>query len=240
MDVRTATAAANLAHALDARETRVVVAVGSHALAELRAQQPALPVVATMVLRGPQQPEGAGQIDLDVPLGAQLAAVRALLPRALRAGIIRNPDRARYSAEALESQARKEGYTLVVADCDGPGHLLKVVGSLKGKVDFLLCLPDPDLYNPVTIQPLVLAAIEYRLPIVGFSPAFVRAGAAAGVYPDYRALGRQAAEMALRIQRGESSGGEEYPSRLQVAVNQRVTRLLGLDLRIPPGAEVFR
>jgi hypothetical protein len=60
------------------------------------------------------------------------------------------------------------------------------------------------------------------------------------VYPDYRAMGRQAAEMALRIARGESAGGEEYPSRLQVAVNQRVTRLLGLDLRIPPGAEVFR
>jgi ABC-type uncharacterized transport system substrate-binding protein len=239
VDIRSPSGGGDLTRSLEARETRVVVAVGSRALAELRARRTALPVVATMVLRGPQ-PEGAGQIDLDVPLGAQLAAVRALLPRAPRAGIIRNPDRSRYTAEALENQGRKEGYTLVVADCDGPGHLLKVVGSLKGKVDFLLCLPDPDLYNAVTIQPLVLAAIEYRLPIVGFSPAFVRAGAAAGVYPDYRTLGRQAAEMALRIERGESSGGEEYPSRLQIAVNQRVTRLLGLDLRIPAGAEVFR
>jgi ABC-type uncharacterized transport system substrate-binding protein len=239
VDLRGAGAGKDLQRSLEARETRVVVAVGSRALAELRARRTALPVVATMVLRGPQ-PEGAGQIDLDVPLAAQLAAVRGLLPRASRAGVIRNPDRSRYSAEALESQGRKEGYTLLVADCDGPGHLLKVVGSLKGKVDFLLCLPDPDLYNAVTIQPLLLAAIEYRLPIVGFSPAFVRAGAAAGVYPDYRALGRQAAEMALRIARGESSGGEECPNRLQVAVNQRVMRLLGLDLRIPPGAEVFR
>ena len=239
VDVRGAGAARDLTRSLEARETRVVVAVGSRALAELRARRTLLPVVATMVLRG-AEPEGAGQIDLDVPLGAQLAAVRGLLPRASRAGIIRNPDRSRYSSEALESQGRKEGYTLVVADCDGPGHLLKVVGSLKGKVDFLLCFPDPDLYNAATIQPLVLAAIEYRLPIVGFSPAFVRAGAAVGVYPDYRALGRQAAEMALRLERGESGWGEEYPSRLQVAVNQRVTRLLGLDLRVPAGAEVFR
>jgi ABC-type uncharacterized transport system substrate-binding protein len=166
--------------------------------------------------------------------------VRALLPGALRVGIIRNPARSRYAAEALESQGRKEGYTLVVADCDGPGRLLKVVASLRGKVDFLLCFPDADLYNAVTIQPLVLAAIEYRLPIVGFSPGFVRAGAAAGVYADYRALGRQTAEMALRLHRGEASGGEESPVRLQVAVNQRVTRLLGLDLKIPAGAEIFR
>jgi ABC-type uncharacterized transport system substrate-binding protein len=239
VDLRAASAAGELTRSLGARETRVVVAVGSHALAELQARRIGLPLVATMVLRGPQ-PEGAGQIDVDVPLGAQLAAVRGLLPRASRAGIIRNPDRSRFSAEALESQGRREGFTLVVADCDGPGHLLKVVGSLKGKVDFLLCLPDPDLYNAATIQPLVLAAIEDRLPIVGFSPAFVRAGAAVGVYPDYRALGRQAAEMVLRIERGESSGGEEYPSRLQVALNQRVIRLLGLNLQVPAGAEVFR
>jgi len=239
VDIGGSSAPSDLRRTLEARETRVVVAVGSRALAELRARRIALPVVATMVLRG-SEPEGAGQIDLDVPLGAQLAAMRGMLPRSMRAGIIRNPDHSRYSAEALESQGRKEGYTLVVADCDGPGHLLRVVGSLKGKVDFLLCLPDPDLYNAVTIQPLVLAAIEYRLPIVGFSPAFVRAGAAVGVYPDYRELGRQAAEMALRLARGQSSGGEESPSRLRVAVNQRVTRLLGLDLRIPAGAEVFR
>jgi ABC-type uncharacterized transport system substrate-binding protein len=239
VDVRAATASADLARALEARDTRLVVAVGSRALAELQARKTGLPIVASMVLRG-LQPDGAGQVDLDVPLGAQLAAVRALLPGALRVGIVRNPARSRYAAEALESQGRKEGYTLVVADCDGPGRLLKVVASLRGKVDLLLCFPDADLYNAVTIQPLVLAAIEYRLPIVGFSPGFVRAGAAAGVYADYRALGRQTAEMALRLHRGEASGGEESPVRLQVAVNQRVTRLLGLDLKIPAGAEIFR
>ena len=83
--ISAAGAAGDLTRSLEARETRVVVAVGSRALAELRARRTALPVVATMVLRG-AQPEGAGQIDLDVPLGAQLAAVRELLPRASRAG----------------------------------------------------------------------------------------------------------------------------------------------------------
>jgi ABC-type uncharacterized transport system substrate-binding protein len=239
VDIQGANGADDLARSLEARETQVVVAVGSRALAELHAHRTALPVVAAMVLRSPE-PEGAGQIDLDVPLGAQLAAVRTLLPHATRAGIVRKPGRPAVTAEALESLARKEGFTLAVADCDGPGRLLKAVLSLKGKVDFLLCFPDPDLYNALTIQPLVMAAIEYRMPIVGFSPAFVRAGAAAGVYADYRALGRQAAEMALRLRRGEASGGEEYPSRLHVSVNQRVTRLLGLDLRIPSGVEVLR
>jgi ABC-type uncharacterized transport system substrate-binding protein len=239
VDLRAAGAASDLARSLEARETRVAVAVGVRALAELRARKTGVPVVAAMILRGPEI-QGAGQINLDVPLGAQLSAVRALLPHALRVGLLRGPALAWIPPETLESQGRKEGYTVVVADCDGPVRLLKAVAWLKDKVDFLLCLPDPDLYNAVTIQPLVLAAIEDRLPIVGFSPGFVRAGAVAGVYPDYRAAGRQAGDMALRLQRGEASGGEEYPIRLRTAVNQRVMRLLGLDLRIPPGVEVFR
>jgi ABC-type uncharacterized transport system substrate-binding protein len=86
-----------------------------------------------------------------------------------------------------------------------------------------------------------MASLESRLPLVGFSPAFVRAGAAAGIYPDYRELGRQTAEMARRVLRGEEPGIDEAPRKIQLAVNQRVARLLGVEfvtsaLRV----EVFR
>jgi ABC-type uncharacterized transport system substrate-binding protein len=109
--------------------------------------------------------------------------------------------------------------------------LLKAVAALKGKVDFLLCFPDPDLYNAVTIKPLVMASLESRLPIIGFSPAFVRAGAAAGIYPDYRDTGRQTAEMVLRILHGDDRAADEGPRKIQVAVNQRITRLLGVEFQ---------
>jgi ABC-type uncharacterized transport system substrate-binding protein len=141
----------------------------------------------------------------------------------------------------LESRARKEGFTVLVVDCDGPARLLKAVASMKGKVDFLLCFPDPDLYNSVTIKPLVMASLEGRMPLVGFSPAFVRAGAAAGIYPDYRETGRQAAEMAQRLLRGEDRGPDTGPRKIQLAVNQRVARLLGIEFH--PGTlplEVFK
>jgi ABC-type uncharacterized transport system substrate-binding protein len=87
----------------------------------------------------------------------------------------------------------------------------------------------------------VLASLEHGLPLVGFSPAFVRAGAAAGIFPDYRELGRQAGEMALRLLRGEDFPADESPRKIQVAVNQRVTRLLGVEFHAEAlGAEVFR
>ncbi|SPF33345.1 putative ABC transporter substrate-binding protein [Candidatus Sulfopaludibacter sp. SbA4] len=234
------TAGADLTRAVSARDVQLVIAVGSRALGEVQSRKLAVPTIATMVLHGGEN-DALAQVDLDIPLSAQLQAIRSLWPNHLRAGIIRNPARSRYSAEALEARARKEGFTVVVVDCDGPARLLKAVASLKGKVDFLLCFPDPDLYNPVTIKPLVMASIEGRLPIVGFSPAFVRAGAAAGIYPDYRETGRQTAEMAQRMLRGEDRGAEEGPRKIRLALNQRVARLLGVEFH--PGGlpvEVFR
>ena len=233
---------ADFAGALKSAEARVVIVVGSRALAAVRARPVPVPVVAAMVLRGSQAEPELRRVDLEIPPAAQLAAMRALWPGRTRAGAIRNPARSRYTVDALDACARKEGFSLLVVDCDGPAHLMKAMSAFKGKADFVLCFPDPDLYNPVTIKPLVLASLEQRVPLVGYSPAFVRAGAAAGMFPDYADIGRQSAEMALRVLRGEDRGAEsESPHKIQVAVNQRVARLLGVEFRPDAlAAEVYR
>jgi ABC-type uncharacterized transport system substrate-binding protein len=228
--------------ALEGNEARVLIAVGSRAMAAARAHRVSLPMVASMVLPEADPQPGILRIDLKVPPAAQLAALRALWPGRQRAAIIRNPAHSQFAAGALEACARRQGFSLLVVDCDGPSHLMKAMAELKGKVDFVLCTPDPELYNAVTIKPLVLASLDERLPLVGFSAAFVRAGAAAGIFPDYAEIGRQAAEMALRVLRGEDRGLEsQCPRRIQVAVNQRVVRLLGLESHPEAvSAEVYR
>ncbi len=232
---------AELARALGARDTRVVIAVGARALSEVQSRKPAAPVFAAMVLHASGADNLAGRVDLDVALPAQLAVLKALFPHRTRVGIIRNPQRAPYSAEASETRARKEGFSLVVVECEGPARLLKAMAALKGKVDLLLAFPDPDLYNPVTIKPLILSALENRLPVVGFSPAFVRAGAVAGIYPDYRETGRQVAELVLRMMHGEQRVAGDGPANVRVAVNERVARLLGVEFGATPfPVEVFR
>ena len=230
---------AELTSAVSARDVQVVVAIGSHALAAVNSLHPAAPVIATMVLH--DRDEHWSHVELEIPLAAELEAMRGLWPGRHRVGIIRNPARSRFSAEELEAQARKQGFAAVVLDCQGPVSLLRALAGARGKVDFLLCFPDPELYNPVTIRPFILASLEARLPIVGFSPSIVRAGAAAGIYPDYREIGRQTGEMALRGLRGEDLGTEEGPRKIQLAVNQRVARLLGVEFHIDsPAVEVFR
>jgi putative tryptophan/tyrosine transport system substrate-binding protein len=220
-----------LARAVAARDTRAIIAVGMGALKEVQAHKPAAPVIAGMVLHGPDAEAVAAHVDIEIALAVQLETMKALLPRGSRVGVILNLKNGRYAADALESRARRVGFTLVAVECDGPTHLLKAMSSLKGKVDFVLCFPDSEFYNSVTIKPLVLSSLEGRLPLVGFSPAFVRAGAVAGIYPDYRDLGRQVADLALRTLKGGERIPDEGPAKVRVAVNQRVARLFGLEFR---------
>jgi putative tryptophan/tyrosine transport system substrate-binding protein len=239
VDLGAAAGAVNLAAALDSKDLRLVIAIGGRAATDVRASRPNALLITTMVLHSDDSP--TGRVELDVPLAAQLAAVRTLWPNRLRVGIIRNPTLSRYSTDQLDARVRKEGFTPFIVECDRPAGLLKAMAALKSQADFVLCFPDPTLYTTLTIKPLVLASLEDRLPLVGFSPAFVRAGAALGIYPDYRDAGRQAAEMAQRCLRGEAAGPDAGPRKVRVAVNQRITRLLGADFhRGPLPVEVFK
>ena len=138
----------------------------------------------------------SGAITLDVPLGDILARMESVFPGKTRAAIIRNPDANSVPQATLAAQAKAAGMTLKVLDCPRPEKLLQLFLSLRGQVDFVVCPPDGTLYNSTTVRPLILASLENRLPVIGFSESFVRSGAVAAVYPDYFDVGLQAAVLA--------------------------------------------
>jgi ABC-type uncharacterized transport system substrate-binding protein len=240
VDLRAPGAEMELARLLGRRDIRLAIAVGSESLAAVRAHNAGVPVIATMVLHPPNPDDLRAHVDLALSVGTLLAEVKLLLPQRRRVGIIRSRAHASQTAAAVEAAARQQGYTAVVMDCDGPAELLQALAALKGRVDLVLCPPDADLYNSVTIKPLILASLEQRLPIVGFSSAFVRAGAVAGVYPDYRDIGRQTGELAGHLLRGEDASREEAPRKVNAAVNQRVAHLLGVDIQTSAGVDVLK
>src|SRR5579872_5339677 len=218
--------------------TRVIIAIGTEALQLVAAQRSEVPVISTMVLRnkaGAQPPtlKLAATIVLDVPVQVLLARLKQVFPGKTRLGIIRNPSSGGPTAAAIESHAQQLGFTVRVVDCPGAEQLLAAFLTLKGQVDFVWCLPDGVLYNSATIKPLILASIENRLPLIGFSESFARAGAAVGVYPDFRDVGQQTGETALQIVSGQTIWALEGPRKVKLALNQSVLRLIGLRYTLP-------
>ena len=220
-----------LEEALRLKTVRVVLTIGSEATDRaVGLAGPARIIAAATTSRDP----ALTLVPVYVPLPPLLENLRHVFPDKLRLGVIRNTSEVHPRVTTITSAAESAGYTVHIGECTGPAQLLQTLTSLKDRCDLVLCLPDATLYNSATVKPLVLASLRYRLPLIGFTESFVRAGAAAGVYPDFRDLGAQAGELALKALSGQTLPRMEHPRRLRVAVNQNITRLLGLSYTQPP------
>jgi ABC-type uncharacterized transport system substrate-binding protein len=204
------------------------------------------PVLATMILRSDADSAKAPRnktlaaITLDVPIDALAVRLKEVFPGKTRLGIILNPDWPGLSSAGLQAQAKQLGLAARVAVCSRAENVLAAFLSLKGQADFVWCLPDNSLYNSVTVQALLLASLNNRIPIIGFSSSFVRAGALMGVYPDFREVGTQTAEAVRNYLAGRPLPTLERPRVFRVAVNQRVGRLLGMEPSISKEVALFR
>lgn len=214
-------------------DVALIVTVGNNAL-QTAAQFGTAPMIASMLVRsdlaGTRRRPPVGSVVLDLRFSDVLVGLPKAFPGKSRAGMILSPGAGAGPAAALVAQARATGIELQVVDCPLPEKLIQSLRSLRDRVDFVWCPPDGALFNGTTIKPLILASLEYQLPVAGFSEGFVRAGGAAGIYPDYFEVGVQAGEMARKFLAGANLPSGESPRKIRVATNPRIARLLGLKL----------
>ena len=159
---------------------KLFIAVGKDALHALSVAKTVSPVVGTMMLREDAAAEGApsaGEVVLDVPSRRLFEELHSLFPEKMRLGVLVSANDER---GGLAAHGREMGFSVEFAEVETPQRLLAAFLSLKGRADLVVLLPNARLYNSATVRPLILASLENRLPIVGFSSTFVRAGSGGG------------------------------------------------------------
>ncbi|MCE5310289.1 MAG: hypothetical protein LLG20_21855 [Acidobacteriales bacterium] len=224
---------------IQAVQPGLIVAIGSRATAAAASLD--APVLSAMVLGLQEEALPAAtprrrivsRIPLEVPPRTVLARLKQLFPRWRRLGVIRGPALGHHAQAEIQSEAAAQGFTVKFAECRSPKEMLEAFRALSGAVDFVLCLPDRVLYQSAPVQALILSSIRARLPLVGFSTGFVSAGALAGLQPDYREIGVQAGESALRFLEGTPLKAREEARVVKTIVNARAMRIFGVDIRIP-------
>lgn len=215
------------------------VAVGTGAMQALAQRNPPQAILNVLVPRAAFEkiarqggryadPRRYSAIFLDQPWGRQFALIRLALPEFNRVGILLGPDSADL-APALRGAARASGLTAVIAQVDNEAELLPALKKLLGECDALLAVPDPLLYNRNTAQTILLTTYRHRVPLFGFSPSYVKAGALAAVYSQPEQIGKQAAE-AVRQFAEQRAPQPQAPRYFSVGVNQQVARSLELEL----------
>ena len=160
--------------------------------------------------------------------GRQIRALRGVLPRARRIGVIFNGSESADLLGDCASALEAAGLTLVTGEAASTADVPGALRKLLPKVDVLWLLPDPTVVGSDTMRTIFASAATAKVPILGFSEIQARAGALIAVEARYDDVGRKAAAAARKL----LSGGPIVPESPEVAIfiNAHTAQALGLEL----------
>lgn len=230
-----------LAH-LDRTGTDAVVAVGLKATQAVAAMKLRVPVISTLIPRvsfekvardyyykDKQGLSSFSAVYLNQPVKRQLELIRVALPHEKRIGVILGPE-SEDLFESLRAETRARGMRLYAARINSEAELFPALEDVLSKADVLLSLPDSLVFNAQTIQSVLFTSYRSRVPVIGFSPAYVRAGALVAVHSTPVQLARQVTEMLSQLVSSATLPPSQYPKYFSVTANHRVARSLELML----------
>jgi putative ABC transport system substrate-binding protein len=237
---------AKILQEIHTRRPALIVTLGSPATSLIQAQVKDLPVVFCMVLN----PVASGFIrsmqssgtnvtgaSLDISAKTQFETLKLVLPYVKRVGVLYN---ARETGEVVESAikaAAEVGLELIAIPVSTPEQLQGILGTLGPSIDALWSVADSTVFSSDrSVEFLLRQTLQYKMPFMGLSPTFVKAGALLALSVDYRDVGMQCGEQAAQILTGRapSSLPVTTPRKVTLYINLNVARTIGVE--IPPSS----
>jgi ABC-type uncharacterized transport system substrate-binding protein len=169
-------------------------------------------------------------IYLDQPIYRQAGLIAAILPGKRNVGLLYStpPKELAQIRQALNAH----GLTSHEQAVDPALPLSKALEDLLlGGSEVLLALPDAAVYNDSTIRNILLATYRSGVPLIGFSPGYVKAGALCAVFSTPAQIAAQAAALILQFGDTHTLPATQYPLEFEVMVNEQVARSLGLQVK---------
>ncbi|PLX83372.1 MAG: hypothetical protein C0617_12700 [Desulfuromonas sp.] len=214
----------------------LILALGTAALNAACAQRGDVPIVAGMVLdrRDIPRQRNVGGVVLDIPLQTQMEWMRRMFPKMLNVGVLYNSAENGEGVAAASEIAATYGFRVVPRQVDDPQDLPEALERLAKEADVLWGISDRVVLTPQTAKSILLFSFRNRIPFVGLSRAWVKAGALYALDRDYRDIGRQCGELALRALQGQAPEGlpVESPRKITYSLNLKTARKMKIGL--PP------
>lgn len=214
-------------------DANLVIAVGMRAAISLTSNS--VPVLNVFVPRaGFEKLQYApsatfSAIYMDQPLERQLALLSAALPEARRIGILYATPPA--ELDKLKKLSAESKLSLHLQRVDQQHSLVSALTELLEVSEVLFVLPDAEVYSSDTIRNILLETYRKRVPMIGISQSYVRAGALCAVYSTSQQIAKQTAEAILQFSAGGILPPSQYPKEFEVSVNTQVARSLGLVIK---------
>ncbi|MEJ2454605.1 MAG: ABC transporter substrate binding protein [Candidatus Thiodiazotropha sp.] len=181
----------------------------------------------------PPQHSAHARIFIDQPYKRYFNLIRATIPRAARVGLlIHESDADKISI--IVDNAKEHGLTIRTGIVRYERDVGEALSHILNDIDVLLALPDSRIHNSHTISHILTTAYRNNIPLVGFSSAYVKAGAASAVYTSPEDIARQVADTVLEfLQTGRIKRSVQQATYFSISINFEVARSLGLPPSSP-------
>jgi len=210
----------------------LVFAVGPQGAEFAKQNLSPTPIVFALVLdpdsRDLKSPNVTG-VRMEVPLPVQMEALKAIVPRVKKVGVLYNPKR----SEALIQQAKEIGKSLdieiLASRVERKEDAVFALELFAGGVDLFWLIPDATVANKEVFEKLLEFTTKNRIPFFAFSEQFVKAKALFSLSASYDGMGSQACEIANRILQGKSPKEIpwESPKNLILSLNIQTAQQMG-------------
>ena len=171
-----------------------------------------------------------GTSDL-TPVAKQLELLKRIVPEAERVGVVYNAGETNsvVQVEIARRTAEELGLQLVEVTVSSSSGVYEAAQSLAGRVDAIYVPTDNTVVS--ALESVIKVGEDLKIPIVVGEIDGVRRGALATIGIDYHTLGKQTADIAAKILKGERKPKDipiEYLETVQVAVNLVAAEKMGV------------
>jgi putative ABC transport system substrate-binding protein len=210
-----------------------IFSMGTSAAKYAQTEFPDYPLVAAMILKDSviKQKNNQTGILLQFSAETQLHWLKKFLPEAKRVGILYDPDLNSAWVKEAERAAQKTGIEVITFKVSTPKQLISGLKYINKNADVLLAIPDQTVYSGKTAKQVLVYTYRNRIPFVGLSASWVKAGALYALEVDYRDLGRQAAELIKKNLAGTPPETSIFhPEKIAYSVNSKIIDYLRLEI----------
>jgi putative ABC transport system substrate-binding protein len=213
---------------------RLLFTVGSLATRAAVSAIPDIPIVAGLIMNVDDlrhAPNATGVV-LEFPVAMEFDWLQRALPGEKHVGVLFSPAQGGLRIEAAEAAARNAGITLYARKVASPKEIPDALESLANRVGVLWGTADPVVLTSATAQPILLFSFRNRVPLIGLSLPWVKAGALYALDRDYADIGAQCAELGLKVLEGIPPGSlpAGSPRKVVYSINLKTARQLKLKL----------
>ena len=206
------------------RPPRLILTIGTLATQTALREVDDTPIVAGLVsnMDDLRKSKNATGVVLDFPFVTQFEWMHKLVPEIKTIGVLYNPKENQAKIDAAIQAAKKEGLILLPKEVETPRALPDALDSLARNVDLLWGINDQLVLSPQTAEAILLFSFRSGVPFIGLSSSWVKAGALYALDRDYKDLGAQCGELAIKILQGTK------PSTLAIVPPRRILYSLNL------------